>query len=247
MEIHTVFIVPYRDRATHKTLFMRYFEHIQAEAPEWARGVKLLFVHQKDNRQFNRGAMKNIGAIYVRRSFPQNWKDINLVFHDVDTLPKRHIHFSYATTPGVVAHYYGTRGILGGIVVIKACDFIAVGGFPNIWGWGYEDNALHKRVKRHGLTVDCSDFIDLYDFASVCRLDMHAHIKTISRRDLNLFSRGKCDYIWHIRGLRMEENGYMLDVTSFDTHYSHQTDYHNAVLSNNARKAWRTVPTNRYV
>ena len=131
--------------------------------------------------------MKNIGAIHIRKLFPENWESINLVFHDVDTLPKMHIAFSYSTVPGVVAHYYGAPDILGGIVVIKAADFMAIGGYPNIWGWGYEDNALYERAVKYGLRVDCSDRIQLRDFSAMCRLDTNDYVKTISKRDIQLF------------------------------------------------------------
>ena len=235
MEIHTVFIVPYRDREKHKVLFMNYFNYLREQSPDWSEGVKLLFVHQVDRRQFNRGAMKNIGASHVAHLFPKTWKNINLVFHDVDTLPKRHVNFSYATTPGVVAHYYGVPRILGGIVVVKCGDFVAIGGFPNIWGWGYEDNELYRRVQTaHGLTIDASDRVALLDFSSICRLDVHAKVKTVSARDIKLQSLGQCDYIHDIHSVTAEENGNMLDVTSFTTRYSHVTEFRDISINKRA-------------
>ena len=221
MTIHTAFIVPYRDRAEHKIQFMNYFEYIRERSPEWSRGVKLLFVHQKDNRLFNRGAMKNIGAIHIRRLFPHSWESINLVFHDIDTLPMKHVEFSYSTPAGVIAHYYGAAGILGGIVVIKAADFMAIGGFPNIWGWGYEDNALYDRAVKRGLRIDCTDRVHLRDFSAMCRLDAKDYVKTISERDIELYRRGKSDSIYDVRELKMIERGHMLDVMSFNTLHAH--------------------------
>ena len=200
---------------------MEYFQRIRTRDSEWAAGVELFFVHQKDRREFNRGAMKNIGAIHVRRSFPGTWKDINLVFHDVDTLPRRHIWFSYSTLPGVVAHYYGVPGILGGVFVIKCGDFMSIGGFPNIWGWGFEDNALHERAIKGGLMVDHSDLIGIRDYASICRLDADSEFRTISSRDTRIYKQGNADTIYHIRDLDIEEDGHMLHVMSFEPYYPH--------------------------
>ena len=82
---------------------------------------EIFFVHQKDNRNFNRGGMKNIGFIYVKRKY-RNWKNITLIFHDIDYLPHKKF-FTYETTLGSVKHFYGFKFCLGGIWAIKGEDF----------------------------------------------------------------------------------------------------------------------------
>jgi hypothetical protein len=120
------------------------------------KDYEIFFVHQFDNRSFNRGAMKNIGFLSAKTKYP-NYKDINFVFNDVDTIPFNDI-FDYQTTEGVVKHYYGFEHALGGIVVIKGSDFEKINGFPNCWGWGSEDTSLQKRCIAHKIKIDRSDF-----------------------------------------------------------------------------------------
>ena len=56
----------------------------------------ILFAHQYDDRSFNRGAMKNIGFITMKEKYPNDYKNMNFIFNDVDTLPFTHI-FDYET------------------------------------------------------------------------------------------------------------------------------------------------------
>ena len=48
-----VFIVPYRDREPHKLVFSRVMPYILGDS-----NYRILFVHQKDTRPFNRGGIK---------------------------------------------------------------------------------------------------------------------------------------------------------------------------------------------
>mgnify|MGYP006214976639 CR=1 FL=1 len=68
---------------------------------------EIYFSHQKDERPFNRGAMKNIGFIALARKYPNDYKNITYVFNDVDTLPYTKNLLPYETTHGVVKHFYG--------------------------------------------------------------------------------------------------------------------------------------------
>jgi len=151
-----VIIVPYRDRMHHRVFFIRQMSFLFKEEIE-AENIQFLFVHQHDKRMFNRGAMKNIGFLTVKRSFPENYKDITLVFHDIDTLPFHRL-FDYKTDTGKVKHYYGFETALGGIVSIKAGDFERVNGYPNYWGWGMEDACLQNRVLANEMLIDRSEF-----------------------------------------------------------------------------------------
>jgi len=151
-----IFIVPYRNRIQHKFFFSKYMSYILEDKDDY----EILFSHQCDTRTFNRGAVKNIGFIAAKNKYPDHYKDITFIFNDVDTIPFNKI-FDYETTQGVVKHYYGFKYALGGIVVMKGCDFERTNGFPCFWGWGLEDNVLQKRCQCAGLIIDRSVFYNI--------------------------------------------------------------------------------------
>lgn len=151
-----VFIVPYRNRTQQKFFFCKYMSFILENDSDY----EIFFTHQCDARTFNRGAIKDIGFIAVRNKYPNHYKDITIIFNDVDTIPFNKI-FDYETTCGIVKHYYGFKYALGGIVVIKGGDFEKTNGFPCFWGWGMEDNALQKRCDAVGLKIDRSIFYNI--------------------------------------------------------------------------------------
>jgi Txe/YoeB family toxin of Txe-Axe toxin-antitoxin module len=148
-----VFIVPYRNRCHQKFFFCKYMSFIM----EGIADYEIYFSHQYDKRSFNRGATKNIGFLAIKQKYPNDYKNITLIFNDVDTVPFKSM-FDYETTVGVVKHYYGFTHTLGGIVVIKASDFERVNGFPNFWGYGMEDNCLQTRCQKYNLSIDRSVF-----------------------------------------------------------------------------------------
>lgn len=171
-----VFVVPYRDRIQQKFFFCKQMDFIL----EGQTDYEILFVHQCDARNFNRGAMKNIGFLAIKEKYPDNYKDISFIFNDVDTLPF-HKLFDYETTEGVVKHYYGFETALGGIVVVKGSDFELINGYPNYWGWGMEDACLQKRCLSYGLKIDRSNF---YTIGSPEILQLFDGVsRLVSRRD----------------------------------------------------------------
>ncbi len=152
-----VFIVPYRNRYHQKYFFCRQMDFILQRCN---KDYIILFVHQSDDRNFNRGAMKNIGFITMKDKYPEDYKNITFIFNDVDTLPFTNI-FNYETEEGIVKHYYGFEEALGGIVVMKGVDFEKINGYPNFWGWGMEDACLQKRCNKHNLEIDRSQFFPI--------------------------------------------------------------------------------------
>ena len=152
-----VFIVPYRSRPEQKLFFSNYIQIIMRDVNIH---YEVYFSHQCDARSFNRGGTKNIGFLAIKQKYPDHYKNITFVFNDVDTLPFSNI-FDYATTNGIVKHFYGFTFSLGGIVSIIGSDFEQVNGFPNYWGWGMEDNVFQKRCEKIGLKIDRSQFVQI--------------------------------------------------------------------------------------
>jgi len=150
-----IFIVPYRNRIEHKFFFQRQMMFLLED--RLPLSYEIYFANQHDTRPFNRGGMKNIGFLAMKRKYPNDYKNITFIFNDIDTLPFHKI-FPYETTPGVVAHYYGFETALGGIVVVKGNDFETINGYPNFWGWGMEDACLQQRVHKAGMSIDRSHF-----------------------------------------------------------------------------------------
>jgi hypothetical protein len=156
-----IFIVPYRDRAEHQRFFALQMDKVLEDYDK--KDYKIIYAHQMDKREFNRGAMKNLGFLYAKAQYPNDYKNITFVFNDVDTMPYGKNFLNYQTTTGVVKHFYGYTFTLGGIVSITGADYERVNGFPNYWAWGYEDNAFNSRVKLAGLTIDRNQFYPILD------------------------------------------------------------------------------------
>lgn len=154
-----VFIVPYRDRVQHKQFFTKYMDFLMEDYQK--EDYEVFFIHQCDNRPFNRGAMKNLGFLAIKNKYPNEYNTITFVFNDVDTLPYTKNLLPYETTHGVVKHYYGFTFALGGIFSITGGDFEKINGFPNLWGWSQEDNMIQQRAINGGLKIDRSVFFPI--------------------------------------------------------------------------------------
>ena len=154
-----VFIIPYRNRAFYLQSFLRKMSYVLEDIPK--SDYEIYVIHQNDTRKFNRGAMKNIGFLYIKNKYPNDYKQMTLVFNDVDIFPLRKNYLNYITTKGIVKHFFGFTFALGGIVSIVGEDFERINGFPNFWAWGFEDNLLQTRLVNAGIRIDRSNFYDL--------------------------------------------------------------------------------------
>ena len=157
-----IFVVPYRDREQQYRFFHKQMTtEILSDYPQGS--YKIWYIHQCDSRDFNRGAMKNIGFLVAKQLYPYDYKNITLVFNDVDTMPFNKNFLHYETSPGIVKHFYGYDFALGGIVSMNAHDFERINGYPNLWGWGFEDNCLQVRVKKTDIQIDRGHFYPILD------------------------------------------------------------------------------------
>ena len=208
-----VFIVPYRDRRQQRNFFVNQMKVVLEDIPK--NDYKIYYIHQKDERSFNRGAMRNIGFLVLKELYPNNYKDITVVFNDVDTMPYKKNFLNYFTTNGIVKHFYGFKYALGGIVSIKAGDFEKTKGYPNFWAWGFEDNCLQARVSNAGLTIDRSQFYPLADRNIIQIKD--DIVKSVSRSEYDAFKSDNGTSGFHsIQNLKYTINDEMIDVTNFD-------------------------------
>tara|TARA_B100001057_G_scaffold434136_1_gene463509 strand:- start:810 stop:1529 length:720 start_codon:yes stop_codon:yes gene_type:complete len=182
---------------------------------------EVFFIHQCDSRPFNRGAMKNIGFLLMRKKYPKHYRAITFVFHDVDTRPRYRGQFPYETSAGMVAHYHGTHYSLGGVFAIKGADFERTGGFPNFWGWGLEDNLMYDRCLKAGLRVDRRNFYPLRHPEVIRSFDGYKRVT--SKREAAVYKYGEADDMRGIRDIRAcpGEDG-MIDVTGFVVSTDHR-------------------------
>ena len=215
-----IFIIPYRDRKEHKVFFQNYMKIVLEDYDP--NDYMFYFVHQCDNRPFNRGAMKNIGFLATSRMYPNDYKDITFVFNDVDTIPYDKGVLNYETVDGVVKHFYGVKFALGGIFSIKGKDFEKTSGFPNFWAWGGEDNYMQHRCLSLGLRIDRSNFFPLQS-PKILQM-VEGLMRTISRTEAEMaFYKNTQDGINTIRNLSFILDNEYINVMQFDTLYDHKS------------------------
>tara|TARA_B100001063_G_C16762422_1_gene556687 strand:+ start:547 stop:1260 length:714 start_codon:yes stop_codon:yes gene_type:complete len=205
--IDIIFIIPYRNREQHKYFFIKHMTPILEKY-----NYELIFVHQNDNRTFNRGAMKNIGFLYAKEKY-ENYKEITFVFHDIDTLPYREDLFNYHTTTNKIKHFYGFTFCLGGIFSIKGEDFEKINGFPNYWNWGYEDNVIQTRALKYNILIDRNEFKEFCNMDILHLLDNPNKIKLkIKKKDI----LQTYDGINTLKNINYNHIDNMLDVNYFE-------------------------------
>ena len=236
-----VFIIPYRNREQHLQWYREKMAPILAQMPEGS--YKTLVIHQKDDRSFNRGAIKNIGFLITKRLYPDSYKNMTLVFNDVDTVPTEPGIIDYQTSHGTIKHFYGFTYTLGGIFSITGADYERINGFPNYWSWGYEDNLIQIRAEKAGIKIDRSVFYPanvVTPIGSKIIQYGHSPIRVFNREDYKRFVRQENQGINVIHGIIYEYNESldMYDVTQFYTGYE-EVKKHN--ITHDLRSGMRPV------
>lgn len=166
----------------------------------------IYIIEQNDNKPFNRGALLNIG---VKVAGMTN-ADI-VCFHDVDLLPCQDIIHEYLIPleKGTVRHVarvwkrYDSDTYLGGILIMRQGDFIAINGFPNdFWGWGGEDDELRDRILRKGYTIQRTTEGTLIDQENMSLKQKLQHLKDTRQKCMDKWEKRE----WHQKN--QNQNGY---------------------------------------
>ena len=149
--------VPYRNRELHMHEFIpKIGKYLKARNIDF----QIYIVHQVDDKLFNRGATKNIGA---KHAFEDGCDYV--VWHDIDMIPEEGggADYSYpADAPRHIATKIEQMGYelkyheyFGGAVLFTKEQVEATNGYSNdYWDWGMEDDDLFWRCHLEGLTND---------------------------------------------------------------------------------------------
>ena len=216
--IKYIFIVPYRNREQQKHFFEKYMEYLMEDYDK--ESYEIIFAHQNNNLSFNRGAMKNIGFLYAKEKYDY-YKDIIFIFNDVDTVPHKKNLLDFNLEDNEIKHYYGFYFTLGGIFAIKGKDFEKINGFPNFWGWGYEDNVILDKSLAHNIKINRSNFYEIGNHNILHLIDEFS--KNINIKAMNDYkNKNIVDGLNTLKNLNYKYNDdiKMLDIDSFTCLYN---------------------------
>lgn len=199
-----IFVIPYRDREQQLYFFTTHMSLVLEPYLSDGHIIDVLFVHQNDKRVFNRGALKNIGYIYSCEKYGKsNCDNITFVFHDLDIMPYKSYIIDYdlknviksqiingkmVLNDKIVKHFYGFTHALGGLFSIKGRIFNLIGGFPNLWGWGYEDNCIASKCDLFGVEINRDEFYKIFN-------DNFIYIHNGSKRVIDKNNVNFIDYV----------------------------------------------------
>ena len=222
-----IFIVPYRNRENDKIHFDVYMKYLLEDLN--TQDYEIYFSHQNDKRAFNRGAVKNIGFIAMRNKYPDTYKNITFVFNDIDILPIRKNMLNYNTTSGIIKHFYGFDYALGGIFSITGEDFEKIKGFPNYWGWGWEDNVINNRCVENNINIDRTNFYKIFDNRFV--QTNYQDKKVLSNKRPNIRESAN-DNIDTIKNLDYIINDNFININNFNTIIPYENKFYIEDLKN---------------
>ena len=235
-----IFIVPYRDREPQLNHYKHYMKYILEDIPK--DDYKIYFIYQNDSKPFNRGAIKNIGFIAIKNKYPLDYKDITLIFNDIDTMPAFKNQLNYSTKSGTIKHFYGYKNTLGGIISITGNDFEFINGFLNFWGWGLEDNSLYDRVLYYNINIDRSNFYN-YDDIRIINLKDNNN-KIYSKQQIWRASINNKTGINTIKNLTYRFREDMIIVNNFETEVNPSNDnYYKDIAKSISNADYKFKPT----
>jgi hypothetical protein len=126
----------------------------------------------------------------------------------------------FETTANKIKHFYGFPYTLGGIVSVLGCDFERTGGFPNFWGWGYEDNLLQQRALNLGIEINRDVFFKIKDSNNIIHFE-HGTERVMNKFDFEKYSTKTNEGLYTIFKLdyNIDDNTDFVNVTDFKTGY----------------------------
>uniref|UniRef100_A0A6C0HGG6 Galactosyltransferase C-terminal domain-containing protein n=1 Tax=viral metagenome TaxID=1070528 RepID=A0A6C0HGG6_9ZZZZ len=145
-------LVPFREQVLQKRgeQLKKFTAHMKRWHPDWP---VLVIEQSEDGKQFNKGALMNIGTRYA-----QKMGATYIIIHDVDLIPLSPIvplYTGFPEKPINIGHVWQTKwqGVnFRGVQSISMKDMKTINGFPNmLWGWGGEDDAMQLRLKKKGI------------------------------------------------------------------------------------------------
>lgn len=149
-------IVPYRNRDEHLNQFLTHTkQYLDLSDIDY----EIIIVNQDNAKQFNRGALLNIGFLEAEKKGCDY-----VVFHDVDMLPIE-VDYSYSNIPLLLATDFILEEdekerelfdqYFGGVTMFTVESFRKINGYSNkYWAWGYEDTDLLLRCELNGIELD---------------------------------------------------------------------------------------------
>jgi hypothetical protein len=135
-------------------------------------------------------------------------------------MPAKKNMIDYKTSSNVIKHFYGFDYTLGGIVSVLGRDFVRIGGFPNFWGWGYEDNMLQSRAQDANIKIDRSVFFPISDYENIIQLS-HGNTREMNLQDFNQFKNKTKEGLFTIYLLNytIDDANDFVNVSDFKTSY----------------------------
>ncbi|WAR07168.1 BRE4-like protein [Mya arenaria] len=149
-------IIHFRDRQKHLDILVYNLIPVMKRQKV---SFRIFVVEQYGNKTFNKGRLMNIGFTEARKHGEFDC----FIFHDVDLVPEddRNMYTCSENprhmSPAVDKFNYTLpyKALVGGVLSIKAEHFFKINGYSNLyWGWGAEDDDLHKRLLASKISVD---------------------------------------------------------------------------------------------
>lgn len=141
-------IIPYRDNSEQKRKQQLeiLIPHLVSKLKSKNANFNIIVIEQNNYKEFNRGALLNVGADLARKS-----NSSYIILHDVDILPDDDLIDYYLTEPktdevwhiGKQITKYKYNTFFGAANSFSLKTFKKINGYPNsFWGWGGEDDCL---------------------------------------------------------------------------------------------------------